>query len=277
MEIAVSSAWSIAELSTYRRTRFPLAPFLTLALLLTLAAFGATPGAIPWGPLLQRLFLVLLWLFQFRLADDLADRKRDHLEHPDRVLVRADGRIFFALLAVLALVNTLLTALVLAERRWVEFMALNGLYVVWYAVRADRQTTRLLVHLMVLLKYPSFVYLLSEPASAVWRLTGVLVLIYACMVAYEVLHDQRLWKVPGSAWCLGLALSSMTLAALLPMCIEAEIFTWTPAMWVGPGSVALAWLFRKHWQRSAPRLWQYAVFVVAYLWIGCNYLMRFTF
>src|SRR5438128_2339903 len=126
MEIAVSSTWSITELLHYRRTRFPLRRFLPLALLLTLAASTVDEAVTGWL-VLQRLLLVLLWLFQLRLEDDLADRERDRRDHPDRVLVRADSRPFLVLLVLLAAGNTLLTAWLRPTPRWLEFLALNGL------------------------------------------------------------------------------------------------------------------------------------------------------
>jgi 4-hydroxybenzoate polyprenyltransferase len=80
METGVSSASPIADLLRYLRTRFPLAQFVSLALFLALAA-GAVNHS---GPVqfLWRSLLVLPWLLQFRLADDLADRERDIHDHP---------------------------------------------------------------------------------------------------------------------------------------------------------------------------------------------------
>src|SRR4051794_34519101 len=105
MEIAVSSTWPLADLARYGWTRFPPGRFVPLAVYLGLAA-----GAGDLALVAQRVLLALAWLLEFRLADDLADRPRDRRDHPDRVLARADVRPFVALLVLLAIGNTLLTA-----------------------------------------------------------------------------------------------------------------------------------------------------------------------
>src|SRR5262245_55724700 len=150
MEIAVSSTWSIAELALYGRTRFPLWRFGPLALFLALAG-GATDAMAMFGGAL----LALAWFFQFRLADDLADRQRDARDHPDRVLVRADVRPFLVVLLLSSAISTLLTTWLRPWPRWVEFLALTSLFLTWYAA-AHRRPPPLLAGLVVLLKYPAF-------------------------------------------------------------------------------------------------------------------------
>jgi hypothetical protein len=196
METAVSLS-SISELRNYRRTRFPLALFGPLALLLALAAAAVDPTATikVW---LWHSLLVLPWLLQFRLADDLADLPRDRRDHPDRVLVRSPPGRFVALLVLLVAGNTLLTAWLCPPLRWAEFLALSGVFLIWYAVTRPFRPPLLLAGLVVLLKYPAFVYLLVDARMDVngWALTGVLVLVYACFVTYECWHDERFHKRP---------------------------------------------------------------------------------
>ncbi len=258
MEIAVSSTWSITEpaLWRYQRTRFPLVRFVPLALFLMLAAAAlgnVTPALVP---------LVLAWLFQFRLMDDLADRAHDPRE---RVLVQADARPFIALAAVVVLGNTALTAWLLPGLRWAEFLALCVLLLCWYAVR---RRSLLLNSFVVLVKYPVFVYLLSDPGAAGWTLAGVLGLVYTCFLAYEVLHDPRWQQAWGStAWLLA-ALAAMVAAALLPA---------TGVAWIGPGCLVLAWLCLRHWRRLEPGYWPYAVFLVGCLWLSTQYSVLSTF
>src|ERR1700722_11223913 len=164
MEIVVSSASAIAELLHYRRTLFPLGRFLPLALFLTLAA-SAQDQTTTVFLALGRVFLVLPWLLQFRLADDLADRERDRQDYPDRVLVRAAPGPFLALLVLLVAGNTLLLAWLCPTPRWAEFLTLSGLLLSWYVVTRRHRPLVLIASLPVLLKYPAFVYLLSSPRT----------------------------------------------------------------------------------------------------------------
>ncbi len=213
-----------------------------------------------------RVLLVLPWLLQFRLADDLADRERDRRDHPDRVLVRADTTPFVAVLVLLVAGNTLLTAWWMAAPRWLQFLGLSGLFLIWYA--AAHRLPPLLAGFVVLLKYPAFVCLLTDPDTAVGGLplACVLVLVYACFLAYEILHDKRSWTMPGMDGVLALALATMTAAALLPA------WPWS-ACWVAPGCLVLAWLFLRHRRRREPGPWSYAVFLVVCVWIACNSLL----
>jgi hypothetical protein len=257
MGIAVSYAWSIADLLLYQRKRSPLTLFLPLALFLTLAASGADEQRTI-GPVAPRVLLALLWLFQFRLADDLADRERDRLDHPDRVLTRADARPFVRLLALLTFGNVLVTFWLRPWPRGAEFLALAAVFGLWYALPRGQ-----IAGLAVLLKYPAFVYLLSDS----WIGAGVLLLVYCCFAAYEILHDTRLATVRGTCVILALSLVLMTASAFA---LLADAEAWRIATLV-PGGFLLAWLFVRHGRRREPKLWPYGVFFVACVWIACGY------
>jgi hypothetical protein len=269
MGIAVSSTWSIANLWHYQQTRFPLALFAPLALFLTLAA-GAADESTPIGLVVARMLLALAWLFQFRLGDDLADRQRDRRDHPDRVLTRADWRPFVGLLALLTIGNALLTFRLLPAPRGAEYLGLVVLFLLGYIATRRWQPPRLLASAGVLLKYPAFVYLLSSMSASRWTLASVLVLVYACFVAHEILHDQRLWEVTASAACLAFAMLLMTAAAILLLVLtdEAGRMWWWRAGLLGPGCIVLTWLFLRHWRRREPGLWPRAVFLVSCVWIA---------
>jgi hypothetical protein len=270
----VSSTSSLADLWDYRRTRFPLRLFVPLALFLALAADAVAPAVVA---------LALSWLFQLRLADDLADRRRDALRHPDRVLVRAAAGPFAALLALLAAGNVLLTAWLLPGPRWAEYLALTVLLQAWYFCvgappsgglpQPNRPGSRrppeggtptsIPASLVVLLKYPALVYLLRDPGGRfAWPLAGRLALVYGCFVAYEILHDHRLCAGPEARVWLAASLALMTAGALLlagrlvrPGCYVAGC--------VVPGAAALALLWRL---RHRPHPWPYVVFLVASVW-----------
>jgi hypothetical protein len=266
MEIAVSSTWPLADLARYGRTRFPPGRFVPLAVYLGLAATAGELTLIP-----QRVLLALAWLLEFRLADDLADRPRDRRDHPERVLARADARPFVVLLVGLGACNTLLTAWLRPWPRWVEFLALTALLLLWYAATYGRSPPPLIAGLVVLLKYPGFVYLLSDPGGERddWLRASVLVLVYATFVAHEVLHDRRLWTEPGAQACLIAALAAMAAAALL-LAWRSGWPAWYVAGCVGPGCVVLAWLWRR---RFSEGLWPYGVFLVSFVWIVCASLL----
>ena len=258
MGIAVSYAWSMPQLLLYRRTRFPLPLFLPLALFLTLAA-SRTDEHRTFGLVAGRVLLALLWLFQFRLADDLADRERDRHDHPDRVLTRADARPFVWLLALLSFGNVLLTVWLRPWPRGAEFLALVALSGLWYGL-----TRRLrLGSLVVLLKYSAFVHLLSDSRVG----ASVLVLVYTSFVAYEILHDKRLGMVPGTSAGLALSLLLMTGSALV-LLAGAEGWRAAPLF---PGFFVLAWLFLRHRRQREPKLWPFGVFFVTCVWIACGY------
>lgn len=237
MGIAVSFASSIVDLWQYRRTRFPLALFVPLAGYLTLAASVTDPPSLVVA---GRVGLALLWLLQFRLADDLADRERDRVEYPDRVLSRADARPFVVLLVLITVGNVFLSG--------VWFLALTVGFALWYAVRPRWPQ----VNVVVLLKYPAFVYLLNPDHVG----PNLLVHVLATFVAYEVLHDVRLRPVPGSTVLLALSLLSM----------PASVGIAEPVLL--PGCLLLAWLFLRHHRHRPPKLWPYTVFLVSCVWIS---------
>jgi hypothetical protein len=265
METAVSSASASADLQHYLRTRFGPVRFALLALFLALAsaALDDSEAALVLG----RALLVLPWLLQFRLADDLADRQRDRREHPERVLARAPPGPFRVLLILLAAGNVLVLAWCAPPPRWAELLTLTGLALLWY-VWPHRRVPPLAAALVVLLKYPAFVYLLGDPGASLdrWVAVGVLVLVYACFVAYECLHDERLRTVRAATVVLAAALLAMTAAAVL---------AWrgglADACWLGAGCAVLADLFRRHCRHRAPGLWPYAVLLVGCAWITCAY------
>src|SRR5262249_60486941 len=103
-----------------------------------------------------------------------------------------------------------------------------------------------------------------------WRTPGVLALVYACVVAHEVLHDERLRPAGGSSTCLALAMLLMTAAATLLLQPHERGRWWSFGALV-PGCLVLAWLFLRHCRRRQPGLWPYAVFVVSFTWIACRH------
>jgi hypothetical protein len=196
METAVSFASSIADLLRYRRTRFPLVLFAPLALFLSLAAAVVDRDATIQSWLCHSL-LVLPWLLQFRLADDLADLPRDRRDHPERVLVRTPPEPFIVLVVLLTAGNTFLAARWCPPLRWVELLVLSGLFLIWYAATYRQRPPLPIASSVVLVKYPAFVYMLIDARAQAngWALAGLLVFVYACFAVYEWWHDERFHKI----------------------------------------------------------------------------------
>ncbi len=188
----MSFASSITDLMRYRQTRFPLLLFGPVALLLALvaAAVDRSPNVVRW---LWHTMLVLLWLLQFRLADDLADLPRDRRDHPDRVYVQRPVGPFLVLLTLQFAGNTLLAAWLCPPCRWVEFLALSGVFLIWYMATYRHRPALPIASGVVLLKYPALVYMLLDARGDgnEWALAGALALVYACFAFYEWWHDKR--------------------------------------------------------------------------------------
>ena len=168
------------ELYLYLRERLPLLRFGPVALLLILL------GGAPELERLPMVGLALLLVAVFRLRDDLADRSRDAVEHPDRVLVRASRLQPF----VIALYLGLLVAFVLVSfaydaRRGVGLLALAlGFELAYRLDLPGRQY-------WVLLKYPCFLVLLADVVTPM-----TVTLCYLSFVVFEQVDDKVLWSRP---------------------------------------------------------------------------------
>lgn len=172
---------------SYFAERLRPVPFLPLACALAAAA-GAGRYELP--TLAADLLFGALLLAEFRLWDDLADRRADSKTHPGRVLVRAAAtRRFVALCVSLAIVNLALCVL----RDGVSFsvavlvllhVTLGG----WYSRRGGRTVAG---DQLLLAKYPAFVLVLAGSRLFAAPATTVLAAaaIYAVASAYEAWHD----------------------------------------------------------------------------------------
>jgi hypothetical protein len=171
----------------YARERFTPAVFGPAAIAIAMA--GAIGRYSLPDVALDTLFAVLL-LAEFRLCDDLADRRADAVTHPDRVLVRAHALWPFAALCVaLAIINV--TWSIARDSTGISAWILITLHAVlgtWYS---RRQARTLAGDQLLLSKYPAFVlivaggHIVDAPIRA-----GVLAsIIYVAASAYEAWHD----------------------------------------------------------------------------------------
>ena len=171
----------------YLRERFPASFFGPLALVLAAGAIGTSAGLLE---LLAATVGAAFLLAQFRIWDDLADRRRDLIAHPHRVLVTAkDHSPLLGLGMGLLAVNVALATQ--REATFVSVFVLAALHVALgghYLLREDRT---ILGDQLLLAKYPAFVFilagdrLLASPVSVTLAAAAV----YAAASAYDAWHD----------------------------------------------------------------------------------------
>ncbi len=170
----------------YLRERFHLRLYLPLAVCIAAAA-SPNDG---WRLVAVDAGFALLLLVQFRLWDDLADRGRDSLSHPERVLVRlANLTTAVGLCGALGVLNICIA--VWRDGSGVAVSVLAGLDAVmaaWYLARTRRTAAG--EHLL-LTKYPSMILIvagarvLDRPAQILFLCAA----LYAAACAYEAWHD----------------------------------------------------------------------------------------
>ena len=170
----------MTELRAYLRERLPLTLFGPLALLLALL------GGAPKLERVSMIGLALILIAVFRLRDDLADRSRDAVEHPDRVLVRASRLEPFELAFRLGLLAAfVLIALALGLGRGASLLVLALGFELGYRLNLPYR------HDWVLLKYPCFVVLLGDDVTA-----AIVTLCYLSFAVFEYVDDETLWARP---------------------------------------------------------------------------------
>ena len=195
--------------TAYLRERFHLRLFGPLAVAIAVGASGAMRD---WATLVVDSGFALLLLAQFRLWDDLADRARDGVEHPDRVLVRArEVTPAIAFCGALAVLNICIAV----WRSGMSVALLGGLNLgagAWYlsAGTKDPAHVRSLAgskdpayvrdhpaYVPVLLtKYPVFVFVVAggRLADAPLPILASAAALYVVVCAYEAWHDPLNWR-----------------------------------------------------------------------------------
>ncbi|MES2179656.1 MAG: hypothetical protein V4550_17485 [Gemmatimonadota bacterium] len=179
----------------YLAERFVGQRFVLLAIVLSGAAFlVSTKPAEPLIALLRTLTSAFLLILALRVWDDLADRTRDAVEHPNRITVRITSSNAFVILGESAAFGWI--ALMLTGRdspsRLLLFIALCIALTIWYRTRRILGSSRLSAY-AVLSKYPVIVVLIAPgqlrtPIIAV----PVLVSLYLLLCIYETLDDPSL-------------------------------------------------------------------------------------
>jgi 4-hydroxybenzoate polyprenyltransferase len=176
----------IASLAAYVRERGRPGILIPAAILI---ALGANAGhAIDLARLVGSAALVLLLLAQFRLWDDLADLAIDRSRHPERLLSRAahvEGFVVFVLL--LATANVAVAAWLSGPVGVVILLLLNAATAVWYAARSSHRT--LVGDLIILTKYPVFVFVVAGSTSPSPAQVTAAIATYAAACVFDVWHD----------------------------------------------------------------------------------------
>ena len=198
--------------TAYLRERFHLRLFGALAVAI---AIGASGARFDWASLVVDSGFALLLLAQFRLWDDLADRARDGIEHPDRVLVRArEVTPAIAICGALAVLNiciavwrsgiavAVLGGLNLAAGAGYLFAGSEDPAYVRTAGSKDPAYVRAYgrnhpAYIPVLLtKYPAFVLVVAGErlADAPLPILASAAALYVVVCAYEAWHDPLNWR-----------------------------------------------------------------------------------
>jgi hypothetical protein len=174
-------------LGAYLAERFSPRIFVPTAVAIAVAASG---GALSGARFCRDTTFALLLLAQFRSWDDLADRGRDAVSHPERVLVRATSTApIVALSGVLAILNICLA--IQRDASGIAVVVLVGLIGAlgaWYSFRTGRTFAG--DHLL-LSKYSAMVIVvaggrvLETPVQILWA--ALAIHFAACL--YEVWHD----------------------------------------------------------------------------------------
>ena len=174
-------------IAAWLRERFPLHVFATVSGAIAIAAAGAD---FDTARLTTAFAAALLLVLQFRLWDDLADRRTDRVRHPDRVTARAASIAPLGWLCLaLATANALVAAGSTAPRLSLGVLvALHLMMGAWYLLRRAR--TALGDHIL-LSKYPAFVCVLSggRLLESPVLVLGTALVIYVAACVYEAAHD----------------------------------------------------------------------------------------
>lgn len=259
------------------KSRVPAGTYLPLALLLCTASWatGWPPSLSAW---VINFALACTLLIQFRLWDDLNDLERDRLDYPQRVLSKTASLTPFRL--ALAALFALNFALLAFTRPWPIlsiFLILNAGFFVWYRASAFFRINNAFGYHVVLLKYPTFVFLIAPVGDGTLTpaATCAMGMIYFCFCVYEVLHDLRLHPIRGTFHLLAIEMVALQLAGLLMVVELRTILEPLAAIQLGLsliGALVLAFLFHRHQSQAPPGRWCYAVF-----FLGFVLLLNFSF
>src|SRR4051812_37915400 len=184
---------SIELVANYMAERARLTVFVPLAVLIAASAWVAAPGGAPsLTSFTVCAIQALLFVFALRIWDDLEDRERDAVRHPERVIVRARRTGPLVGLGIVVATGgalSLLGAAVPFARIGILAAVVLALFV-WYRARPSEASR--LSGLVILAKYPAIALAL---APGLGELTPIRAVAAACALyliacTYEYVDDR---------------------------------------------------------------------------------------
>jgi hypothetical protein len=230
----------------YARERLPLRRYVPLSLLIAVAALTGDVNTGP-GRLACGAGMALGLLFQFRLWDDLADLPRDRVEHPGRVLSGAPAPAIERMRAVLRLCTVfnavVIGALAPFPGHVAVFLAVSGFFLLWYGFARGALPSAASSSLVVLVKYPVFVYHVGGAPAGIdgaWHRALAAALVYLSFCVYEVLHDPR---VRGERFALPLLGAEMLSMIAVSSLMGVAVARRSAAFGLGHAAVGISCAF----------------------------------
>ncbi len=136
-----------------------------------------------------RFAVIIIWLFAFRLLDDLLSRRNDRVSHPERIYIPANNArilivwLIFILIFLHFLILVLFSAGILSA-------AISLLLYYIIALLAGKYIGNIARSFLVMIKYPAISFLaFGMPCNL--RVFIQLGIIYCIALIYEVFHDNE--------------------------------------------------------------------------------------
>ena len=172
----------------YAHERLVRGSVLAAALLVTAGA-QVGRGSTSAATALADVVLSFCFVISFRIWDDVMDRERDRVRHPERVVVRTRSIGSLSLAAsCIALAGAGALMRLHGAASVLLLIALSGVLATWYALRGVRSAAG---DRLLLFKYPVFTLALIVPASLTPRAATSALGVYLAACAYEWRHDRE--------------------------------------------------------------------------------------
>jgi hypothetical protein len=156
------------------------------------AAVWAAGAPSPGPAFIRAAALTFALVLQFRLWDDLEDRDRDRLSHPERVLTQRAPGPFILAAALAAVMAGVMAAAWGGPAAAAAFLALEAAGLAAYRLVRNRVSEPAWESVVLLAKYPAMLAVVTLSAGGVvaWRLPAAMALAYAVAVIYEHAHTR---------------------------------------------------------------------------------------
>jgi hypothetical protein len=277
METAALSNSLTKELGDYQKSRLPPTILLPLTAFLC-SAVAAVAWPSSWADWAANGILAFLVVVQLRLWDDLASVEADRRHSPERVLCKAKSlRGFWIVLVLLSLINTTLLGIFKNVNSVTVYQTIMAFLAVWYSLLSRFTRDPIFCSLVVLIKYPGIVVLLSVQNSAgvMRKMAYAAALTFLCFCVYEILHDRRLRATQSARhWLLVLLAALFLVGAFLSgeLIFVARSAALLQAVLIALGACVLWQSGHSARTSENSNLSNYAVFFVGFSWL-LNYAL----